>query len=77
MPVIDSQTISQFDSNFDNFLLLLIILSKIKFTTFNSLTRIQSSSQLQLKFYFHFKELNNISLNYGKKDYYCNSEHPF
>ena len=80
MLVTDSQTINQFDSNFDNlkivFLLLLIIFSKIKFTTCDRLTRFQSSSQLQLEFYYHFKKLNmhhltmeieHASLNYRSK----------
>ena len=71
MLVTDSQTINQFDSNFDNlkivFLLLLIIFSKIKFTTFDRLTRFQSSSQLQLEFYYHFKKLNMHHLTMEEK----------
>ena len=30
-----------------------------------------------LEFYYPLKKLNNTSLNYGRKYYYCNSTHPF
>ena len=81
MPVTDSYRNNRFNSNFDNL--------KIVFFTFtdhfqqnesynmhNWFTTFQSSSQFLLEFYYHFQKLNKTSLNFGRKDYYCNLKHP-
>ena len=81
MPAINSYTINQFDSYFDNWTIVLLTFTdrfhQDKSTTFNRFTRFQRLTQLQLEFYYHVKKLNNTSLNYGRKNYYCNSTYPF
>ena len=58
MLVINSYTINQFDSYFDNLTIdFTDNFQQDEFTTFNLLTQFQSSTQLQLEIYYLVKKL--------------------
>ena len=58
MLVINSYTINQFDSYFDNLTIdFTDHFQQDEFTTFNLLTQFQSSTQLQLEIYYRVKKL--------------------